>query len=267
MGYRSNLGCLWLLLLIMLIGGTPLMIGVLRLFAAFALFALAAGAALSWWIRRHAVLQYRSARGVRSTRFVELLVALLVKLAEIDGELDRREVTAIRRFFEQRLGYRQEQLLWIRDLIKESRRSSQTVDSICQQLSAAYGLQERLIVLQVLVRVAEADGAVTPREAEFIRQAARLLGLAPFVGGFGFEQPGEPAGAGVDRRVDEALAALGLRRGASREQIKQAWRRLSMENHPDRVTHLGQEFRELAEERMRVINAAYDVLKQAGMAS
>jgi DnaJ like chaperone protein len=63
------------------------------------------------------------------------------------------------------------------------------------------------------------------------------------------------------------LSVLGLARGASADDAKRAWRQLSMENHPDRVAHLGDEFRQLAEERMRKINAAYETLKEAGLAN
>ncbi len=268
MYYRFNLGCLWLLLLILLLGGTPLLIGVLRVFAGFVVLTLIGGAVLSWWIRRHAVLEYRRARSTRGVRFIELMVALLVRLAEVDGQLDRREVTAIRRFFEQRLGYRGEQLLWIRDLIKESRRSARPIESICAEIGAAYSIHERFLILQVLAQVAEADGRLSAGERRFIEHVAVLLGLAPFVSGFEFGMGGpESARPAADRRVDEALATLGLARGASADDIKRAWRQLSLENHPDRVTHLGEEFRQLAEERMRAINAAYDVLKEAGLAS
>ena len=80
-----------------------------------------------------------------------------MRLAETDGALDRREVTAIRHFFQHRLGYRGERLLWIRDLIKESRRHPKSVTQLCRELRENYGLQERLIVLQVLARVAEEE--------------------------------------------------------------------------------------------------------------
>ncbi|RMD82612.1 MAG: hypothetical protein D6815_08815 [Candidatus Dadabacteria bacterium] len=262
--YRYNLGCLWLLLLILLLGGTPLLVGLLRVFAGLLLIGAVGGALLAWWIRRHAVLEYRRARTARGVRFVELLVELLVRLAEADGELDRREVTAIRRFFQDQLGYRGEQLLWVRDLIKASRRSWRPLESICAEIATEYGLQERFLILQVLARVAQADGVVRAAEAQFIERVAILLGLQPYLAGFEFEGPSQAA---TDRRIDEALATLGLSRGASPEEIKQAWRKLSLENHPDRVTHLGPEFRRLAEERMRRINAAYDVLKEAGMAA
>ena len=274
MTYRANLGCLWLLLLILIIGGMPLLVGLLRLFAAFTLVALVAGVSLSWWIRRNAVVSYVQSRSARSRRFVELLVGLLVRLAEIDGQLDRREVTAIRHFFQYGLGYRGERLLWIRDLIKESRERRPSLATLCTEIRNNYGLQERLIVLQVLGRIGEADGRMGSEERRFIEDVARRLGVAAFAGGFQSSTGRAGAGAGsgpgvrgVDGTVEAAFVELGLARGASPADIKQAWRALSMENHPDRVAHLGEEFQRLAEDRMRRINAAYDVLKGAGLAS
>ena len=106
MGYRGNLGCLWLALALLVVGGTPLLIGVLRVFFFFIALLVVGGAALSWWIRRQAVRAYTETHGPRHNRFVELLVGLLMRLAEIDGTLSRAEVTAVRTFFEQRLGDR-----------------------------------------------------------------------------------------------------------------------------------------------------------------
>ena len=185
MRYSGNIGCLWLALIVLLIGGTPLLFGLLRVFGAFVLVTLVAGAAFSWWLRRHAVIEYARTRRTESRRFVELLVALLVRLAKSDGALDRREVTAIRHFFQYGLGYHGEQLLWIRDLIKTSQSSGQDVSELCRELREGFSLQERLIVLQVLARVAEADGMLTAEEMGFIRRVGQLLGLAAFTGAFG----------------------------------------------------------------------------------
>ncbi len=262
MGYRGNLGCLWTLLLLALIGGSPLLVGLLRVFLAVALVTSIAGLVGSWWIRRRAVEFYTSSQGEAHNRFVELLVVLLVRLAEVDSSLDRREVAAIRRFFERNLGYRDERLVWLRDLIKASRYRTETTEEICAEIAAGYGLQERLIAMRVLAEVARADGAVAAAEMDFVRSVAALLGLGAFAGEFG-QAPGQAAGAA---RVDEALATLGLDRNDSdASAIKEAWRRLSMENHPDRATHLGPEFRRVAEEQMRRINGAYEDLKDAGL--
>jgi DnaJ like chaperone protein len=278
MYYRGNLGCLWLLLLFAFLLANPtVLVWLGRFFFVFILGLLAVGWIGSWWLRRQAVRYYTSNQSERHNRFVELLVDLLVRMAEVDGELSRAEVTTIRLFFQQDLGYRDEQLAWIRDLIKESRRSQMSVQDICERLASGYNLQERFIVLQVLGRVAGADGRISPEEQRLIEQVADLLGLAPFVrmaygragGGFGGGFGGDFGGGAAQSstaRVDAALAELGLERGASPEAIKSAWRSLSKEHHPDRVTHLGEEFRKIAEERMRKINAAYDTLKEAGLA-
>jgi hypothetical protein len=48
--------------------------------------------------------------------------------------------------------------------------------------------------------------------------------------------------------------------GASKEEIKAAYRRLAAKYHPDKVQHLGKEFQKLAEERFKEIQQAYDQL-------
>lgn len=48
--------------------------------------------------------------------------------------------------------------------------------------------------------------------------------------------------------------------GASREEIQAAFKALVKQYHPDRVVSLGEEFRHLAERRMKAINAAYQAL-------
>ncbi len=53
---------------------------------------------------------------------------------------------------------------------------------------------------------------------------------------------------------------LGVGKNASREEIKKAYRELAGKYHPDRVNHLGEEFRELAERRFKEIQQAYQEL-------
>jgi uncharacterized membrane protein YkvA (DUF1232 family) len=55
---------------------------------------------------------------------------------------------------------------------------------------------------------------------------------------------------------------LELSPGASDEEIKEAYRRLAAQYHPDKVMHLGEEFRQLAEKKFREIQSAYDALKK-----
>ena len=53
---------------------------------------------------------------------------------------------------------------------------------------------------------------------------------------------------------------LGVAPGASREEIKAAYRRLAAKYHPDKVQHLGKDFQKMAEDRFKEIQQAYDEL-------
>ena len=53
---------------------------------------------------------------------------------------------------------------------------------------------------------------------------------------------------------------LGVAKNATQEDIKKAYRNLVKKYHPDKVNHLGEDFRALAEKRFREIQEAYQTL-------
>ena len=53
---------------------------------------------------------------------------------------------------------------------------------------------------------------------------------------------------------------LGLAPGASVDEIKKAYRELAVKYHPDKVAHLGEEFKSMAEQRFKQIQEAYQTL-------
>ena len=69
--------------------------------------------------------------------------------------------------------------------------------------------------------------------------------------------------AGADSQPDESRGpqdpyiVLQVERDASPEEIKQAYRDLANKYHPDKIQHLGEEFRKLAEKRFKEIEEAY----------
>ena len=79
--------------------------------------------------------------------------------------------------------------------------------------------------------------------------------------GEGHERPGEGFGrygqAGEKPWQKDPYEVLGIERNASSDEIKKAYRLLVNQYHPDRVVHLGEEFRVLAEEKFKEIQQAY----------
>ena len=80
-------------------------------------------------------------------------------------------------------------------------------------------------------------------------------------------QPGGTAGDRQSRASDsdspdrrDPYTILGVGPGASRQEIKAAYRRLAAAYHPDKVQHLGEDLQKMAEERFKEIQQAYDAL-------
>lgn len=67
--------------------------------------------------------------------------------------------------------------------------------------------------------------------------------------------------SGRETRQNDPYEVLGIDRSASAEEIKTAYKRLAAQYHPDKVTHLGEEFRVLAEHKFKEIQKAYQELK------
>lgn len=60
-----------------------------------------------------------------------------------------------------------------------------------------------------------------------------------------------------------AFSLLGLKTGASLEDASAAYKSLAAQTHPDKVAHMAPEFRDLAERKMRELNAAYEQIRES----
>lgn len=78
----------------------------------------------------------------------------------------------------------------------------------------------------------------------------------------GAGRSGQNRSDGPAQGPQDPWTVLGVRREAAPEEIKRAYRELAGKYHPDKVAHLGDEFREMAENRFKNIQAAYQELKQ-----
>ncbi|MDH5297430.1 MAG: TerB family tellurite resistance protein [Desulfobulbaceae bacterium] len=258
-------GCLlYIVLLLLLIGGAPLLLNVIGFLLFSGLFSILALGVAFWgfslYVRRKVSTYERSQTETHNT-FVLLLVNILVKIAQIDGVVSRDEINTITSFFQHHLRYSHSQMLWVRELIKEARQAQVSLDDLLADFRDRFAYEPRLILLELVYQVIFTKSAVPQQEIDLLSRIADFLRISPF-------DHQSIRARYLDRQrqamtdEDHYYRVLGLAPGASPEEIKKAYRTLSMQYHPDKAAHLGEEFRSVAEEKMKEINMAYQHLKQ-----
>jgi DnaJ like chaperone protein len=254
-------------MLLLLSGGAPLLFNVVGvvLMSLFIFFVMIAGGlwAFSLFIR-HKVSQYESQQSEDRNQFVSLLIHILVKIAELDGQVSRDEIATITNFFRTNLHYSQEQMLWVKEFIKDASGSPATLDELLAEFKDQFGYQPRLILVELVFQVLYSNHQVSSSELELTQRIASFLGISQFEyvairGRYHAHYESRTRQQRSD--TSRYYEILGLAPGASAEEIKNAYRKLSKEYHPDLVAHLGDEFRKVAEEKMKEINMAYQHLK------
>ncbi len=79
-------------------------------------------------------------------------------------------------------------------------------------------------------------------------------------GDFRKERTHNGAASKAQTDLKDPYEILGVKPGASPEEIRAAYRRAAQAYHPDKVSHLGQEFQELAKKKFIEIQEAYEKL-------
>jgi DnaJ like chaperone protein len=148
-----------------------------------------------------------------------------------------------------------------------ARKSTAGFESYARQIGRLFA-GDRVVLedlLGGLFHIALADGRVCSAEDQYLREVARHFG---FDSGDYFRIRAHHVGAEQEGAAD-AHAILGVGRDASLGVIREAYRRLVRESHPDLAIAQGlpPECIALATARVARINAAYDRLAKRAMPS
>lgn len=189
--------------------------------------------------------------------FFACLIGLSIAVADAGGRLRTSHVEALEDFFRRSVPYGPGDQELIRRLIEEmsANRSRIDVEGMCAYYRSVSGYEGRFLLLRLLFQIAQSDAEGVAAAEEFlIRRIAVMLGIDE--GGYARIRAEFLRGTGRAYRV------LGVDPGATAEEIKRAYRRLVVENHPDRVASLGPELVKLAEEKFKSIQAAYEEIRR-----
>ncbi|MEW6428370.1 MAG: DnaJ domain-containing protein [Thermodesulfobacteriota bacterium] len=258
-------GCLLVLLLITLAtGGAPVVINLLGALFFFFLLLVVGGIgamyAFSYFVRRQ-VAEYAKNQTETHNRFVTLLIHILVKVAQTDGEVTREETAIIANFFRQHLRYNQQQMFWVKEVVKEALASTAPLEGLLEEFRRGFAHEARLILVELVYQILFTKPQVPAAELELAARIAAFLGLSVYEQQAILGKYQAARGRAADDEV-HYYQVLGLAPGADLDEVKRAYRKLSMQYHPDKVAHLGEEFKAVAEEKMKEINVAYTFLSR-----
>ena len=256
-------------LLLFAMGGAPLLLDVLGFFFFTGVFLVLMAFVGIWgfsqYIRRMAV-RYERSQTESHNQFVFLLINILIRIAQADGVVTKAELGPIENFFRVHLRYNQSQIYWVRDLIKDALASQVSLEDLLAEFKSHFAYEPRLILVELIYQVLYTNAQVSPQELAMVQTIADFLGISAYdhhaIRSKYVSGSGGRAFPGQGRSETQYYEILGLAPGASPEQIKSAYRKLSMQYHPDKVAYLGEEFRRVAEEKMKELNEAYQHLKK-----
>lgn len=189
--------------------------------------------------------------------FLTCLIGLSIRVADADGRVRLSHVEAMKSFFRGAFAFGPADQELIQRIIEEMYRNRAHIDvpGLCAYYAAVSTWEGRVLLLRLLYEIARADPAgVTPGEEALIRRIAGLLGLD--------EGTQTQVRAEFVAEAGGAWDVLGISPDAGVDEIKAAYRALSLKHHPDKVANLGPEFVKVAEEKFKAIQRAYEDIRR-----
>lgn len=184
--------------------------------------------------------------------------SMLAKLVTADGKVKPEEVDAVKLFAQRDLGLSAQSYEVALNIFQAAIDSPAQFEDFARQFYDRFYNQPQLIemMMDILLRVGVADGSLDKSEDDLILRAAQIFKLDATR----FSQLRARYGA----HHDPAYEVLGCDKKDSDSAIKKRYRYLVQEYHPDKFASKGlpEEFNQLAHEKFREIQGAYETIKQ-----
>ncbi len=180
------------------------------------------------------------------------LLVLIAAVMKADGRVMKSELDYVRRYFVSRFGEEtaSEAVVMLRDILKQEIPLRDVTHQLSQRLDYSY----RLEMLHFLFGIASADGSVSDSENNVINKISGYMGIS--------DSDFQSIRAMFVSQTDSSYKILEIEPTSSDDDLKKAYRRMAMKYHPDKVSHLGEDFKKVAHEKFRKVQEAYDQVKK-----
>ncbi len=180
------------------------------------------------------------------------LLVLVSAVLNADGKIMKSELNYVKEFFKTNFGVEgaQNALRILQDLTKQNI----PVTDVCHQIKNYMDYPSRLQLIHFLFGIAAADGEIHPEELKLIRHISINLGIT--------SADYTSIEAMLIPKTDWAYDVLEIAPQASDEEVKKAYRKMAVKYHPDKVSYLGEEIQQAANEKFKKVNEAYQLISK-----
>src|SRR6267154_155441 len=186
--------------------------------------------------------------------FTIAIIALAGKMARADGVVTEEEFEVFQRVFR----VPDEEEANVRRIFNLARQDIAGFEHYAGQIAQLFVGNPAMLedILDGLFEIAKADGVLHPEEAKFLERVAEIFGFAP-------NEFRRIRASHFAPELTDPYVILGLSYSADEEELKQTYRRLVRENHPDSLIARGvpEEFLKLANDKLAAINTAYEKIQ------
>lgn len=245
------------------------------------------GRLIDHWVNGTTVQTNFSSHHISQDEFIDMLMQLTAAVMQADNKMLKSELDFVKNYLVNNIGVNKAQkaILELRDYL------NQPVDlqSVCENIKNNSNIQERLLIMQFLFGLAQADGHIDATEVNVIRNIALSIGIpsatfeslksmfmgysyqggyggsygSSFGSGYGYDSGSSSYSSTTYHNLDDDYKILEVSSDATNDEVKKAYRKAAIKHHPDKVSHLGEEVRKAAEEKFSKVNEAYERIKKS----
>ena len=181
------------------------------------------------------------------------VIVLSAKMAKADGKVTEDEIRA----FKEKINVPDSEIKNVAKLWDQAKKTTDGFEIYARQIADLLEKNSSVLeeLLKLLIIIALADGKITIPEIKYLKKVGKIFGFSKE----DFERIySSKSGVSAD-----PYQILGVSRDASVDEIKQKWKQLAINHHPDRLISQGipEDLIHKSTSRLKEINNAWDTIQ------
>ena len=201
--------------------------------------------------QQHTGTRGYTAKEQRNSFLVSLLV-LSAAVIKADGRALQSELDYVKEFVRKNFG--DAAVPQAIRMLEQFTRQDVNIYEIGPQIARYMNYSQRLQLFHYLVQIAMADGEFHKREKSVLEAIGNTISLS--------NTDINSVISMFYKEVSAAYSVLGISSSATDDEVRTAYRKMAMKNHPDKVATLGPDVQKAAAEKFRQVQEAYEEIKK-----